>query len=269
MSKLNDIMVLSNSIINIRDKFNTIYSNIESLPNDITLLVNMRDELVLQQKVINVINNTINNLDMKIKEKQRTINDISTNQFLFLLKTKNTDNSMPKLGEQYHANLTSINSIYNLNIPKFINYKLPTVSNINHIPQSLYWFNGSRKKPAGPYIRIRDSIIQLPVINVINDKYKLLECKNKYIKNCTSSCSFTHYGENFNKMAIRSRCSIPTFGNTTSLHEDIKKISMIDIKKMLAQALSDILLVDIWLCMTQEQKQLPYPYVLINIDKFT
>jgi hypothetical protein len=127
--------------------------------------------------------------------------------------------------------------------------------------------NTSKNIKAGLYMCITEGFYcQIPfpdVISSTNENYKNKSTKCKYgtYEQCYSrrcdlaqfhkseirTCNFAHIGEKYNKLGTMYRCpSLEHFGNHKTLTQDIQNATITDIKHILMNSLSDIMLAAIW-----------------------
>lgn len=144
---------------------------------------------------------------------------------------------------------------------------IPIIDSLNHLNSAFYWFNGDKKHNSGIYMALCNNfIIQVPFPDLIcknkgNFKQKSAPCKYKDIDNCNTvqtelsrkyktefrNCNYVHKGESFIKIGSDFRCpNTPSFGCYDSLESDINNVSLQDIKTILMNASSDLLLILLW-----------------------
>jgi hypothetical protein len=143
---------------------------------------------------------------------------------------------------------------------------LPVINDLRDIPPAIYWYGGGMGNKPGIYTSISPGFtVRIPLPNVIgaNDpSYKLnsIPCKYETRELCTEykkriseihqseirSCSYVHKREKFIKIGSYFRCGIESFGNYKTLNDDIKMITISDIKRILMNSLSDTLLSTLW-----------------------
>lgn len=164
-------------------------------------------------------------------------------------------------------------SLYNYSIQKkveltnFASVKINIINKLENINSIFNWFDGNNKYSKGIYMSLCDNfIIKVPFPDLIsknsmNFKHKSIPCKHKDIKICNEkqnelskkygspvrTCNFVHLGEKFIKIGSDYRCpNIPSFGSHNSLIKDIDNVSLQDIKWILMNATSDLLLILLW-----------------------
>jgi hypothetical protein len=162
--------------------------------------------------------------------------------------------------------------------------EIPIVDSLHDIPCMFHWFNGDTKHEAGVYICLApDFIIQVPFPNLIsknskNFKHKSIACKYKTLEHCNEKqlqssqiykteirqCNFVHVGESFIKIGSDFRCpNLPSFGAHDTLQDDIMAVHLSDIKTILMNSCSDLLLIKLW---QQYHKNLG-EIIFTNLDK--
>lgn len=246
-NKLNKIIKFSSNKIaeiktlnNIEDKHKFMYTLDNSLIYDIN-------------NVDTLINISEDEIDRFNNKKKRTVINISN-------KVLHNINNIPL----YNNNLT-----------------LPIISNLSYLPSLFYWFNGDIINKEGIYLRLIDNVIaEIPFPNLYSSKHeqfkkKTIRCKYYNYNTCLNirkkyakihktnikECFYTHQNEKFNKVGNIYRCNLESFGNHESLEKDLNNINISDIKFLLMNSLSDLLLVIIWL-----QKNVKKPILLNNLD---
>lgn len=141
------------------------------------------------------------------------------------------------------------------------------VDKLSDIPPMFSWFAGDKKNAAGVYICLTEGVyIQVPFPNLIsknskNFKHKSIPCKYKTAVHCREKqeeysrayntelrqCNFVHIGESFIKIGSDFRCpNLPSFGAYETLEEDLMLVSLADIKNILFNSSSDLLLILLW-----------------------
>jgi hypothetical protein len=144
---------------------------------------------------------------------------------------------------------------------------IPVVDTLEEIPPMFCWWAGDSKHKAGIYICLAPNFyLEVPFPNLIcknskNFKHKSIPCKYKTNKNCYEKqlefskiykteirqCNFVHIGEQYIKIGSDYRCpNLPSFGNFETLSEDLNTISLSDIKIILMNSSSDLLLIYLW-----------------------
>jgi hypothetical protein len=144
---------------------------------------------------------------------------------------------------------------------------IPIVTSLGNIPCMFNWYVGDDQHEAGIYISISpELIVQVPFPDLIcknskNFKHKSVPCKYKTLENCQAKqaeyskmyntivrqCNFVHIGESFIKIGSDFRCpNLPSFGAHDSLQKDMTNIHLSDIKTILMNSTSDLLLIKLW-----------------------
>lgn len=161
---------------------------------------------------------------------------------------------------------------------------IPIINSLENINGLFNWFGGNKKYNQGIYMAIcQDFIIQVPFPdliskNLFNFKHKSIICKYKDVNICNSkqidlsnkygtefrNCNYVHLGESFIKIGSDFRCpTLPSFGCHATLEEDINNVSLQDIKTILMNASSDLLLVLLWYSYHKNLGQI----IFTNLDK--
>jgi hypothetical protein len=182
--------------------------------------------------------------------------------------------------ENNHILYKNISNIYNNKID--FECKIPIINKLNEMPSCMYWYKGDKTNPEGIYICIsRKFYVQVPFPDVIDgtvDFYRMntIKCTRGSKKNCLKhkkelairrnvplvACGYTHTGDAYKKVGTLYRCpNIPRFGAHNSLNNDLENLPERDLKMMLMNSLSDILLGTLWF-----QKQKNKNLTIVNID---
>jgi hypothetical protein len=146
------------------------------------------------------------------------------------------------------------------------------------------WYNGDSKNEAGIYMCISpDFIIKVPFPDLIsknskNFKHKSMPCKyktaeicrtkqlesSKYYKTEVRQCNFVHIGESFIKIGSDFRSpNLPSFGAFDTLQDDLVSVGLSDIKTILMNSSSDLLLLKLWQLQHRNLGEL----IFTNLDK--
>lgn len=213
------------------------------------------------------------------KEKPLT----SINKFIDVLDSHFIDGShtriqshnhkdMYKAVRQYHENSKhTVQNQYSLykSVPLQDSHSvdIPIVNKLSDILPMFNWYTGDKKHPAGIYICLTEGVhIQVPFPDLIsknskNFKHKSIPCKYKTAIFCREKqeeysriygtelrqCNFVHFGESFIKIGSDFRCpNLPSFGAFDTLKEDIMLVPLSDIKTLLFNSSSDLLLILLW-----------------------
>jgi hypothetical protein len=144
---------------------------------------------------------------------------------------------------------------------------LPIIDELNQMKSAFYWYTGDKKNKEGIYMALMAGFyIQVPFPDLIsknskNFKHKSIPCKYKTYLQCREKqteyskiyntelrqCNFVHTGENFIKIGSDFRCpNLPSFGSHETLAEDMTTVTLPDIKNILMNASSDLLLILLW-----------------------
>jgi hypothetical protein len=166
------------------------------------------------------------------------------------------------------------------------NVDMAMVNKLSDIPPMFHWYSGDKKNTAGVYICLTDGVyIQVPFPDLIsknskNFKHKSVPCKYKTTMFCREKqedysrlyntelrqCNFVHIGESFIKIGSDFRCpNLPSFGAYETLGEDLMLVSLSDIKTMLFNSSSDLLLILLWRKYHMNLGEI----IFTNLDKLT
>ena len=161
---------------------------------------------------------------------------------------------------------------------------IPVADTLNSIPCMFNWYNGDSKHEAGIYIAIsHDFIVKIPFPDLIcknskNFKHKSMPCKyktaeycgakqlesSKYYKTEVRQCNFVHIGESFIKIGSDFRApNLPSFGAFNTLQQDLGAVNLSDIKTILMNSCSDLLLLKLWQLQHTNLGEL----IFTNLDK--
>ena len=161
---------------------------------------------------------------------------------------------------------TTVQKVINITEINY-NMTMPVVEKLSDIPNAFHYFKGSTENPAGVYMQINNNIMRIPFPDVIDSKKEYdrshsIRCKyltktecdaqrNKMAKlynSQTRMCNFAHAGDSIVKIGYPSRCpSLPAYGTPATMPEDIRRITLNDVKNLLLYGLSDIMDSIIWL----------------------
>jgi hypothetical protein len=156
--------------------------------------------------------------------------------------------------------------------------KLPTVTDLKQIPPALYYLKPGKESGKesgkdsnqlpGIYMNLsHGNYVRIPFPEVVDSKKEYdrkhsIRCKYSSKQECDTQrskmakiynsnvriCNFAHNGETIVKIGYPSRCpSVPNYGNPSTMSNDIKQISINDIKNTLLYGLNDIMVSVIWL----------------------
>lgn len=129
---------------------------------------------------------------------------------------------------------------------------LPVVQYLDDIKPCFHYYDGDKKHPSGVYMSPFPGVImQVPLVSVV--PYSM-ENSNYYSMKCTAGkkcknwkCSFTHPGSDYIKIGSISRCPrAHSFGNKDSLNEDIKSVTIEDIRIVSCYGLNDLFSSALW-----------------------
>ena len=143
---------------------------------------------------------------------------------------------------------------------------IPIISKLKYLPPTFYWFDGDSNNKEGIYCSLCEGCyINVPFPNLYDPsskKYKnrSIQCKYYDKEKCEKNkqkiasyygseikkCNFVHKGEQYNKVGNIYRCLLERFGNHEYLGEDLEKINIVEIKQLLTNNVSDLLLILVW-----------------------
>ena len=176
-----------------------------------------------------------------------------------------------------HFKHKEINNYRNTNLG--FKFKIPTVHSLDHIPESMYYYDN--KEDSGIYICITKGTyvrIPLPDVSISALPESVQRCKYTSQEDCINGskssneilerlrsktkCNKVHTGGTYVKTKFPGRCDgFPEFGNRKTLHADWKKVPAQDVKMMLMYSLSDLLLAACWLQQSNTEA------VMKNVDR--
>jgi hypothetical protein len=263
---IDDIYENLSNISNVLNKYHDIKNNMKSKIESIDMMVHKYNDYIKKyyeikdtHKFIYLFDNSYN-IELNKYTLFRDVIHPSDLDIKNNLDIKN-DIGIKKIIK--YKNLDSINgvSLQNNNI------NIPVTPNLKNIPPMFYWYEGNNIHSQGIYICISEGMyIQVPFPNVIDNdhedyKKNTIKCKyydknicynnrkkmsllhnNKKIK----ECNFVHKNEFFNKISDIYRCNITSIGNHKTLNEDLNKLNIEDIKYLLMNNTSDLLLILLW-----------------------
>lgn len=144
---------------------------------------------------------------------------------------------------------------------------VPVATNLENIPSMFRWWAGDNRHKSGVYMCIApDFYFEVPFPDLIsknskNFKHKSVPCKYRTAELCHDKqlefskiyntelrqCNFVHVGESYIKIGSDFRCpNLPSFGAHDTLTQDLANVSLTDIKNILMNASSDLLLIMLW-----------------------
>jgi len=133
-----------------------------------------------------------------------------------------------------------------------VRINLPIVEHLDEIPSCFYYYEGDRKHPSGVYISPFPGVImQVPAVSVVpysmeNANFCSMKCKEK--SNCKNiRCTYAHPGTDYIKVGCVSRCPrAHGFGDKDSLAEDLKLVTIEDIRIVSMYGLNDLFSASLW-----------------------
>jgi hypothetical protein len=140
-------------------------------------------------------------------------------------------------------------------------FTAPIVQDIHDIPPMFYWHNGCTNYKSGLYVCItKGFIVRAAYSDVVfgSNKDYTMPCKWEQCRSKT--CKYVHKGQIYNRYK-------PTklVGTLASMPDDLANVTKNDIKKMLTDSISDLLILSIWYQKCFKDGNL----VLSNINKHT
>ena len=201
---------------------------------------------------------------------------VNDNKFINVIQSTQTESAYSKsiygaIRHHHSINEGSHLATYTLTkavqvVDKFT-IDLPIVDELSQMKPTFYWYAGDKKNKEGIYMALMSGLyIQVPFPDLIsknskNFKHKSIPCKYKTYQQCREKqaeysriyntelrqCNFVHVGEQFIKIGSDFRCpNLPSFGAHETLAEDISTVTLPDIKNILMNASSDLLLITMW-----------------------
>ncbi len=148
--------------------------------------------------------------------------------------------------------------------------KVHTINDLAQIPPAVYYYKSSSAdaNPPGLYMRMpNNNLMRIPFPEVVDSKKEYdrkhsIRCKYHTRDECDAQrskmarmynsnvrvCNFAHSGDRIVKIGYPSRCpSVPNFGNPQTMSQDIRHISIDDVKNLLMYSLSDLLTASVYL----------------------
>lgn len=260
----NQIISLETALCDCQDFVNDIENDLSTpLPKEDFVFTTKNN--MLSYKGRDYIHKTIE----KTKELNKELNQIIIQEEEKKEKQKKEKQKKQKEKQQQLQQSQNI-TIENINI-KEINYmlNLPRVSNLNEIKHMFYYYNNPNDKinTPGIYCNILNNIcIKVPFPNIVDSTKEYSRCRSirckygskklcdeqrqkmaKYHNSSIRTCNFAHSGDLITKIGYPSRCAtIPRFGDSSNLINDIKSIKIDDIKNLLLYGINDIFSSTIW-----------------------
>jgi hypothetical protein len=249
-----DKIILDNSTLSIINKTHELLKTMNRHYNIVLNLVNDFD--IFQEEEYkdyhSISDGIIETRINRFENRSNSINSDCNSETYKQDKKKIQEKKIPKsnnkqINKQPYKTLTYLHSInYSL--------KIQNIDNINDIPESIYYFKGNEKFPAGLYIKLLDgNLCRIPFPKIIDSKKDFnrkntIKCKYETIDECiyqkkswNKICNFGHKGEEIIKIGYPARCpNFPSFGNPNSIKNDIVNIEKSDIENLLLYGLNDI-----------------------------
>jgi len=225
----------------------------------------------------------LQNYSTKIRSSiKKETNNTNNNKFINILDLHfNSINNEMQLNTEKHREIyESIQQYHKLQSNNDISYtlektvklfnqtiKIPFVNSLKEIPPIFHWWNGDASHKSGIYICLSPNFyLEVPFPDLIcknSDafKHKSIPCKYKTTQLCYEKqidfskiykteirqCNFVHIGEQFIKIGSDFRCpNLPSFGAYDTLTEDLNSVTLPDIKTILMNSSSDLLLIYLW-----------------------
>lgn len=265
-----NVVIINSSKLEQIEKFYFMLDHINS--KLYTILINSRNQ---KERLFNYAN--------QIRKYSNSNNDSNNNKFINILDAhfNGIDGDIqlnPDKHKDMYESIRRYHELHNKIEPKYIlqktapiinNYTIdiPIVNKLSEIPIMFNWYIGDDTHPEGIYISLSNGLyIQVPFPDTIcknskNFKHKSIPCKYKSLDICKAkqqeysriygtdirNCNFVHIGEQYIKIGSDFRCpGLPSFGSFDSLEHDINNISLSDIKTILMNSSSDLLLIRLW-----------------------
>jgi hypothetical protein len=163
--------------------------------------------------------------------------------------------------------------------------KLNTVRDLNEIQPMFSYYNNPQDKinPPGMYCTVIPGVhVKVPFATIVDStkeysRGRSIRCKYitkalcddqrskmaKYHNSQLRTCNFAHVGDEITKIGYASRCSsVPRFGDSKHLTNDIKSVNISDIKNIMLYGLNDMLAIMIWMDCNKYNDT-----VFINVEK--
>lgn len=228
-----------NNIINIDE----IYSNLNSAKS-MLINKNITEETMILFNTINIIKQKLTDIIYDINYLFTKRDDLLDQQSLTILThTKIPANTQQSLAIPANTQ-QSLSTIKKEIIYTFSN-NISSSFQINNNNNCIY-YDTNKKSLFVNFIH--NNKIEVCLQNINLDKKKTIDCKYKTKDHCKNqNCLFVHVGETYNRVPFYNKTSKhQTFGSTNSLNEDLLRINYEDIKKIIFNNFSSILLIYLW-----------------------
>lgn len=248
------------------------FDTLESLEKNYFILNQINDKSEKIIKKNKMICGDIYNISKKFRQKLNKFYEThNNNKFLYLF-----DDGLKILSKEYFKNM-SIKIMQDPEEQELKMYKsvelipdfavsIPIIQDLNLIEPAFVWYCGDSKNKEGVYMSLDKMIIQVPFPDLIaknspNFKFHSMPCKNNTYAECSRKlkevarvkgtlvrqCTYTHIGEKYYKIGSDFRApGLTQFGSHKTLAQDIKDVQLFDIKNILMNASSDLLLIKLW-----------------------
>jgi len=129
---------------------------------------------------------------------------------------------------------------------------LPVTEYLSEIKPCFYYYDGDRKHGPGVYMSpFAGVVMQIPFVNVV--PYSM-ENSNHFSMKCTAGktcknirCTYSHPGTDYIKIGCVSRCpKSHSFGNRDTLSDDLKAVTVEDIRIVSMYGLNDLFSAALW-----------------------
>lgn len=252
--------------------FTTVYDNHKKIIN---LLGNLKEEC--KDKAFEIRSELSLDLDKDKKNKFTFVfrgktgmtwgemDELETQRNLLMDKSKELEKDLKKSGDPSKEKYKKLTVLDGVELPKEIKVKM--VSRLESLPTAFGWYNGDKKHREGIYIRLpKNMFVRVPFPNVIDgtknyNRSKTIRCKHVTEQQCYDNrkfmadqhgtsvrdCFFAHKGDTYSKVGTNFRCpAIPRIGNHRYLTLDLNDAKSDDIKPLLMNSLSDLLVCYLW-----------------------
>jgi len=158
------------------------------------------------------------------------------------------------------------------------NMKFTITNNIQEIPPAIWYYGGSKYNKGFYICLVAGVYVQIPFPEVVESsntfrKNNTIRCIHGTYENCSARkafkktytpCSYSHVGEKIHKVGHNFRCQkIITFGNKSTLLNDVHSLEENDVRQVLLYGLNDLMAATIWADKTKFNTSLQ---VMCDID---
>lgn len=247
-------------------------SDLELLEKNYFILNQVNNKIEILLKNNKIICNNIYDVSKNFRQQSNKFHNINNNN-RFIQPVIGDSNELSK---EYFKNMSlkiikdreknKIKIFKTIELVPNFSITLPVINNLKELKPSFVWYIGNSRNKEGIYMSLGKVLIQVPFPDLIsknspNFKYHSMPCKNHTVDECRRkleeiarikkteirTCTYAHIGENYYKIGSDFRAPLlPQFGSHDSLDQDLKNVQLFDIKNILMNATSDLLLIKLW-----------------------